>query len=75
MITRSTCDNIHMITVSDGLSDHHTVIVDDNFSRTVAQSKYNVSYRPIHKIDIDTSKANKVLHTTLSEIQIDTRPT
>ena len=42
-----------MLTVSDGLSDHHIVIVDVNFSRTLVQSKRNVSYRPIHKIDID----------------------
>ena len=28
VITRSTYDNIQMLTVSDGLSDHHTVIVD-----------------------------------------------
>ena len=32
VITRSTCDNIQMLTVSDGLSDHHTVIVDVYFS-------------------------------------------
>ena len=44
VITRSTCDNIQ--------------IVDVNFSRTLAQSKHNVSYRPIHKIDIDAFKAD-----------------
>ena len=53
VITRSTCDNIQMLTVSDGLSDHHSVIVDINFFRT-----HNVSYRPIHKIDIDAFKAD-----------------
>ena len=47
-----------MLTVSDGLSDHHTVIVDVNFSRTLAQSKHSVSYRPLHKIDIDAFKAD-----------------
>ena len=31
VITRSTCDNIQMLTASDGLSNHHTVIVDVNF--------------------------------------------
>ena len=31
VITHSTCDNIQMLTVSDGLSDHHTVIVYVNF--------------------------------------------
>ena len=46
-----------MLTVSDGLLDHHTVNVDVNFSRTLVQSKHNVSYRPIHKIDIDAFKA------------------
>ena len=44
VITHSTCDNVQMLTVCDGLSDHHTVIVDANFSRTVVQSKHNVSY-------------------------------
>ena len=58
VITCSTCDNIQMLTVSDGLSDHHTVIVDVNVSRTLVQSKDNVSYRPIRKIDIDAFKAN-----------------
>ena len=28
VITRSTCDNIQMLTVSDGLSDHHSITVD-----------------------------------------------
>ena len=33
-ITRSTCYNFQTPTVSDDLSDHHTVIVDVNVSRT-----------------------------------------
>ena len=33
VITHSTYDNIQMLTVSDGLSDHHTVIVDVNFPK------------------------------------------
>ena len=57
VITRSTCDHIQTLTVSDGLLDHHTVI-DVNFSRTLVQSKHNVSYRRIHKTDIDTFKAD-----------------
>ena len=31
---------------------------DVNYSRTLAQSKQNVSYRPIHKIDIDAYKTD-----------------
>ena len=58
MITRPTCDNIQLLTVSDGLSDHHTVIVDVNFFRRLVQSKHNECYRPIHKIDIDAFKAD-----------------
>ena len=34
LITRSSCNNIQTPTVSDGLSDNHTVIVDVNGSRT-----------------------------------------
>ena len=41
---------------SDGLSDHHTVIVD--FSRTVLQSKHHVCYRPIFTIYIDAFKVD-----------------
>ena len=58
VITRSTCDNIQMLTVPDSLSDHHMVIVGVNFSRTLVQSKHNVSYRPIQKIDTDAFKAD-----------------
>ena len=58
MITHSTCDNIQMLTVSHGLLNHHTVIVNVNFSRTLIQSKHNMSYRPIYKIDIDAFKAD-----------------
>ena len=47
-----------MLTVSDGLSEHVKVTVDVNFSRTPVQSKHNVSYRPICKIDIDAFKAD-----------------
>ena len=45
-----------MLTVSDGLLNHHTVFVDVIFSRTLVQSKHSVSYRRIHKIDIDAFK-------------------
>ena len=45
-------------TVWDGLSDHHTVIVDVNVSRTKVESKHNVFYRPIHKINIAALKAD-----------------
>ena len=34
VITRSTCNTIHNIRASDGLSDHHTVIVDVNIPYT-----------------------------------------
>ena len=40
-------DNIEMIKVSDGLSGHHTVIVDVMLSRTLIQSRHNVSYIPM----------------------------
>ena len=31
VIIHSTCDNIQMLTVSDALSNHHTVVVDVSF--------------------------------------------
>ena len=57
VITRSTYDNIQMRTVSDGLSDHHTVVVDVTFSITLVQSRHSVSYISTHKIDIDAFNA------------------
>ena len=57
-ITSSTYYNIQTSTVSDGLSDHHTVIVDVNVSRTKLESKHNVFYRHIHKINIAALKAD-----------------
>ena len=57
-ITHSTCYNIQTHTVSDGLSDHHTVIVDVNVSRTKVESTHNVFCRPIHKINIAALKAD-----------------
>ena len=55
-IIRSTCYNIQTPTVSDGLSDHHTVNVD--VSRTQVASKHTVFYIPIHKITIAALKAD-----------------
>ena len=57
-ITRSTCCKIQTPTVSEGLSDHHTVIVDVTVSRTKVESKHNVIYRPTHKINIAALKAD-----------------
>ena len=57
-ITRSTCYYIKTPTVLDGLSDHHTVMVDVNVSRTKLESKHNVFYRHIHKINIAALKAD-----------------
>ena len=58
LITRSTCCNIQTPTVSDGLSDHHTVIVDVNGSRIPVKSKHNVFYIHIHKINIAALKVD-----------------
>ena len=58
LITRSTCYNIQTPTISDDLSDHHTVTVDVNVTRTQVESKHNVFYRPIHKINIAVLKAD-----------------
>ena len=63
-----------MLTVSDGLSDHHTVIVDVNFPRTLVQSKHNVCYRPIHNIDIGAFKAD-ILISNLTRCPQGTCPT
>ena len=57
-ITRSTCYITQTPTVSDGLSDHHTVIVYVNISRTKVESKHNVFYIPIRKISIAALKAD-----------------
>ena len=76
VITRSTCHNIQMLTVSSGLSDHYyTVIVDVNFSRTLVQSKHNVSYiHYIHRLALMPLRLI-FLNPNLSEIQRDTCPT
>ena len=71
MITRSTCYNSQMLTVSDGLSDHHAVVVDVIFSRTLVQSKLidpNMILTLMPSVLI-------FLNPTLSEIQRDTFPT
>ncbi len=52
LITRSDCNNIQTPTASDGLSDHRTVIADLKVPRIPVESKHNVFYRLIHKIDI-----------------------
>jgi len=67
LITRSTCENIRTPTVSDGLSDHHTVIADLKVSITPAVSKHNVFYRSIYRIDIaalmtDILKSDLITH-------------
>ena len=56
--TRSTCNNTQTPTVSDGLSNHHNVIVGVNASRTPVESNHNVFYRFIHKINITALKAD-----------------
>ena len=58
LITHSNCYNIQTPTVSDDLSDHHTVIVDVNVSRTEVESKHNVFYRPIRKTNTAALKAD-----------------
>ena len=73
LITRSTCYNIQTYTVSDGLSDHHTVIVDVNVSRTPVESKHNVYYRLSHKISIAALKAD-ILKSNLIKNPNDTYP-
>ena len=65
IITHSGCNNIKKTTVSDGLSDHHTVIVDINMFTTPLILKKKNSYRPIHKIDI-TAFNDDILNSDLS---------
>ena len=67
LITRSTCNNIQAPTVSDGLSDHHTVIANINGSIAPLQSKHNVSYRAIHRIDITALMADILISDLITD--------
>ena len=55
IINRSTCTNIKAIFPTDGLSDHHCVIIDlwlQVGSR--CRKKKIITFRPINKININT---------------------
>ncbi|MEG7521478.1 MAG: hypothetical protein M3H12_00015, partial [Chromatiales bacterium] len=52
-ITRSNCNNIKAVFVTDGLSDHHTVIIDLCLKVESGPKTQCITFRPIHKIKIN----------------------
>ena len=63
-ITRSICKNVKVVTSSDGLSDHLTVLIDLWLQMKSSPEKANITFRPINKIDLDS------LHKDLSNSDI-----
>ena len=53
-ITRSNCKHIKAVSSSDGLSDHLTVLIDLWLQIKSSSEKANITFRPIHKIYLDT---------------------
>ena len=53
-ITRSNCKNVKVVTSSDGLSDHLTVLIDLWLQIKSSPEKANNTFRPINKIDLDS---------------------
>ena len=54
LISRSTPEYIHTLTVTDGLSDHFTVTAEIKCKHNPFDSKCNILYRYTHSIDIHT---------------------
>ena len=52
-ITRLNCNNIKSVFVVDGLSDHHTVIIDLWFKLVSEPSQQCVTFRPINTINVE----------------------
>ena len=63
-ITRSNCKNVKVVTSSDGLSDHLTVLIDVWLQIKSFPEKANITFRPINTIDLDS------LHMDLSNSDI-----
>ena len=63
-ITISNCENVKVVTSSDGLSDHLTVLIDVWLQIKSSPEKANITFPPIHKIDLDS------LHMDLSNSDI-----
>ena len=63
-ITRSNCKNVKVVTSSDGLSDHLTVLIDLWLQIKSSLEKANITFRPINKIDLDS------LHMDLSNYDL-----
>ena len=53
-ITRSNSKNVKVVTSSDGLSDHLTVLIDLWLQFKSSPEKANITFRPINKIDLDS---------------------
>jgi len=52
-ITRLNCNNIKLVFVADGLSDHHTVVIDLSSKFVLEPSKQCMTFWPINNINID----------------------
>ena len=52
LVTRCTPDDIHTLTVTDGLSDHFTIVAKTKFQHNPVDSKCNILYRYAHSIDV-----------------------
>ena len=67
-ITRSTCTNIKAIFPTDGLSDHHCVIIELWLQVGSRSRKKMITFRPINKININ------ILHDDLANSDVLIKP-
>ena len=74
-ITRSNCKNVKVVTSSDGLSDHLTVLIDLWLQIKSSPEKANITFRPINKIDwdflhMDLSNSDILMHPKTSLLEL-----
>ena len=74
-ITRSNCKHAKAVSSSDGLSDHLTVLIDVWLQIKSSPEKANITFRPIHKIDLDTlhmdlSNSDLLMHPNTSLLEL-----
>ena len=53
-IARSNCKHVKAVSSSDGVSDHLTVLIGLWLQTKPSPEKANITFRPIHDIDLDT---------------------
>ena len=75
LITRSNCKHVKAVSSSDGVSDHLTVLIDLWLQIKYSPEKANITFRPIHKIDLDTlhmdlSNSDLLMHPKTSLLEL-----